>query len=158
MSKVDLSDGFYHLWLRLEETHCLVVLLTTRKNEPALIGIPMTNPMGSLSSPPNFPACTETVANLANDNLDDGVVVADTCLRSHRLDVVSESQPVKEPSPDPGAIPSPDPSASPNPVPSFDPSLEPCTVPSSVPSPVPSAFPSQDPSSIPRPVAEIYRS
>ena len=31
MSKVDLSDGFYHLWLRLEETHCLVVLLTTRK-------------------------------------------------------------------------------------------------------------------------------
>ena len=66
--------------LRPEDTHCLAVLFLTRKNEPALIVIPMTNPMGWLSSPPNFSACTETVADLAKDNLDDGAVIAATCL------------------------------------------------------------------------------
>ena len=46
MSKVDLSDGFYWLWLRPEDIHHLAVLFPTQKNEPSLIGIPMTNPMG----------------------------------------------------------------------------------------------------------------
>ena len=71
MSKVDLSDGFYRLWLRPEDTHRLAVLFPSRKNEPALIGIPLTNPMGWVSSPPNFSACTETVCDMANADLKD---------------------------------------------------------------------------------------
>ena len=54
MSKVDLSDGFYRIWLRPEDTHRLAVLFPSRKNEPALVGILLTNSMGWVSSPPNF--------------------------------------------------------------------------------------------------------
>ena len=76
MSKIDLSDGFYRLWLRPEDTPALAVLLPTRENEPPLIGIPLTNPMGWVSSPPNFSSCTETVADMANADLDDPVAMA----------------------------------------------------------------------------------
>ena len=69
MSKVDLSDGFYRLWLRPEDTHRLAVLFPSRENEPALVGIPLTDPMGWVSSPPNFSACTESVCDMANDDL-----------------------------------------------------------------------------------------
>jgi hypothetical protein len=69
MSKVDLLDGFYRLWLQPEDTMRLAVLFPSRPNEPDLIGIPLTNPMGWVSSPMNFCACTETVANLANEGI-----------------------------------------------------------------------------------------
>ena len=69
MSKIDLSDGFYRLWLRPEDTHRLAVLFPSRENEPTLVGIPLTNPMGWVSSPPNFCACTETVCDMANADL-----------------------------------------------------------------------------------------
>ena len=54
MSKIDLSNCFYRLWLHPEDTHRLVVLLLTREHERDLIGIPLTNPMRWVSSPPNF--------------------------------------------------------------------------------------------------------
>ena len=46
MSKVDLSNGFYRLWLRPKDTHRLAVLFPSRPDEPDLIGIPLANPMG----------------------------------------------------------------------------------------------------------------
>ena len=46
MSKNDLLDGFYRLWLRSEGTHRLAVLFPSQPNEPDLIGIPLTNSMG----------------------------------------------------------------------------------------------------------------
>ena len=49
-----------------------------------------------VSSPPNFSACTETVADMANDNLGDCVSMKYACNTPHRLDVVSETQPVVE--------------------------------------------------------------
>ena len=66
LSKVDLSDGFFRLWLRPEDTLQLAVLFPTRKGEPPLIGIPLIYPMGWCESPPNFTACTEIVTDLAN--------------------------------------------------------------------------------------------
>ena len=66
LSKVDLSDGFYRLWLRPEDVLKLAVVFSTCKGETPLIGIPLTNPMGWCESPPNFSACTETVADLDN--------------------------------------------------------------------------------------------
>ena len=93
MSKIDLSDGFYRLWLRPEDTLRLAVLFPSREGEPPLVGIPLTNPMGWVSSPPNFCACTETVADLANDALANPLEVAKARLVPHRLDVISESLP-----------------------------------------------------------------
>ena len=46
MSKIDLSDGFYWLWLQLEDTLKLAVLFPSRPGEAPLVGIPLTNPMG----------------------------------------------------------------------------------------------------------------
>ena len=93
MSKVDLSDGFYRLWLRPEDTMRLAVLFPSRQGEPDLIGIPLTNPMGWVSSPPNFCACTETIADLANDGINDKNAMRKARTTPHRLDVVSESSP-----------------------------------------------------------------
>eukprot|EP00536_Pseudo-nitzschia_multiseries_P018029 jgi/Psemu1/53796/gm1.53796_g len=66
MSKIDLADGFYRVQLKPEDTMKLGVHFPSRKGEPSLIGIPLTNPMGWKSSPPNFCAFTETIAGLAN--------------------------------------------------------------------------------------------
>ena len=93
MSKVDLSDGFYRLWLRPEDTHRLAVLFPSRPNKPDLIGIPLTNPMGWVSSPPNFSACTETIADLANADLQDPAAMQHARITPHRLDVISETEP-----------------------------------------------------------------
>ena len=93
MSKIDLSDGFYRLWLRPEDTHRLAVLFPSRPEEPDLIGIPLANPMGWVSSPPNFSACTESIADLANMDLADPIAVAEAFKTPHRLDVIAESDP-----------------------------------------------------------------
>ena len=64
-----------------------------KKNEPALVGIPLTNPMGWVSSPPNFSACTETVCDMANVDLKNVESMRNARTTPHRLDVVSESRP-----------------------------------------------------------------
>jgi len=46
MSKIDLSDGFYRLWIKPEDTIKLTVLLPMRPGDPPFIGIPLANPMG----------------------------------------------------------------------------------------------------------------
>ena len=85
------------LWLRPEDTGHLGVLFPTRLNEPKLIGIPLTNPMGWVLSPPNFSGCTETVTDtvtdMANDDLDDTVALAKAQRTSHCLDIVSKTKP-----------------------------------------------------------------
>lgn len=93
LSKIDLSDGFYRLWLRPEDTLKLAVLIPGKPGEPPLLGIPLTNPMGWSESPPNFSACTETVADLANMELSRAHAVATARQAPHRLDKVSESAP-----------------------------------------------------------------
>jgi hypothetical protein len=95
-SKVDLSDGFYCLWLRPEDTMRLAVLFPSQPNEPDLIGIPLTNPMGWVSSPPNFCAYTETVADLANEGIHNKETMTKTRTTPHRFDVVSGSRPAPE--------------------------------------------------------------
>ena len=54
MSKVDLSDCFYWLWLWPEDTLKLAVLFPSCPGEVPLVGIPLTNPMGWCLSPQNF--------------------------------------------------------------------------------------------------------
>ena len=90
MSKIDLADGFYRVWLNPEDTPALAVLFPSRPGEPDLIGIPLTLPMGWAESPPYFCAATETVADLANMELQQPTGIASARKTPHRLDVLSE--------------------------------------------------------------------
>eukprot|EP00536_Pseudo-nitzschia_multiseries_P008417 jgi/Psemu1/20386/gm1.20386_g len=77
MSKIDLSDGFYWLWLRPKDT---------MPGEPPLIGTPLTNPIGWCSSLLNFCACTETIADQANAALSTPARVEAAKTTPHKLD------------------------------------------------------------------------
>jgi len=163
MSKIDLSDGFYRLWLRPEDTHRLAVLFPSRPDEPKLVGIPLANPMGHVSSPPNFSACTETVADLANAALADPIAREEARSTPHRLDVVSESLP--DPTDDPTPIPSSTSEVSSavdktNKNVTIDTAkAEPTSEPSDHPSQIPSDGPSSEPSGQPSfpPAAKQFR-
>ena len=98
MSKIDLSDGFYRLWLRPEDTLKLAVLFLSKPGEEPLVRIPLTNPMGWCLSPPNFSACTETVADLANASLENLSEQATARKIPHRLDTIFEMTPLEVPS------------------------------------------------------------
>ena len=92
-SKTNLSDGFYWLRLRTEDTFKLAVLFLSCPGEAPLVGIPLTNPMGWCLSPLNFSTCTETVADLANASLENLSEQATTRMTSHRLDTISKTNP-----------------------------------------------------------------
>ena len=65
--KVDLSDGFYRVWLDLRAIPKLALVLPplTDSKEP-LVALPLALPMGWVESPPWFSVVTETGADLAN--------------------------------------------------------------------------------------------
>ena len=93
MSKIDLSDSFYQLFLHPKDTYHLAVLFPSQPNELELIGIPLRNPMGWVSSPPNFSACTETITDMANSDLSDPNAMALACHTLHQFDFLSKSNP-----------------------------------------------------------------
>jgi hypothetical protein len=65
--KIDLSDGFYRIRLKAEDTPRLAVAMPHRPGEPARIAVPLTSTMGWVESPPWFTSTTETVVDLANE-------------------------------------------------------------------------------------------
>ena len=97
MSKFDLSVGFNRLWLRPEDTLKLAGLFPSRPGKAPLVGIPLTNPMGWCSPPPNFSACTETVADLANAYLENPSEQVTARTTSHCLDTISKTAPLDIP-------------------------------------------------------------
>jgi hypothetical protein len=88
LSKIDIADGFYHIWIKAEDVPKIGVLFPSRAGKAPMIGFPLVLPMGWMQSPPLFTAATETVANLANSDLTNNVPNT-----PHRLDSVSKSQP-----------------------------------------------------------------
>ena len=92
ISKVDVADGFYRIWVLAEDAPKLAVLFPTRAGEPALVGIPMALPMGWKESPPHFSVATETIVDLANS----AIVNPHVQPGVHRLDVISETPPTGE--------------------------------------------------------------
>ena len=50
LAKIDIADGFYRVWLRLDDIPKLGVVL------PLLIAFPLALPMGWVESPPYFTA------------------------------------------------------------------------------------------------------
>ena len=96
LCKVDISDGFYRVWLRLEDIPKLGVAFPTEVQGQHLVAFPLVLPMGWVSSPPYFCAATETVADVSNAR----IMLGDKPAR-HRLDRVADSEPVLDSSTSP---------------------------------------------------------
>jgi hypothetical protein len=67
--KIDISDGFYRIWLNSSDIPTLAVSLPPLQDNETLIALPLVLPMGWTESPPYFTVATETVADLANQRL-----------------------------------------------------------------------------------------
>jgi len=69
LSKIDIADGCYCIWLKAEDVPKLAMTFPTRPGEEPLVAMPHVLPMGWRESPPCFSTSTETVADLANNSL-----------------------------------------------------------------------------------------
>jgi hypothetical protein len=87
LSKIDIADGFYRIWVNVNDVPKLGVVVLTLPGQPQIIGFPLVLTMGWMQSPPLFTAATETAAGLANQELR-----ASKPAQPHRLDIVSESK------------------------------------------------------------------
>lgn len=99
--KIDIADGFYRVWVRLEDVPKLAVAVPHKAGEPPLLALPLALPMGWTQSPPYFCAVTETIADLANRRLHQRRYYP----HPHRLEQLANT------------LPSPVPMAAPSPVP-----------------------------------------
>ena len=54
LSKLDIADGFYRIWLLPRDVLKLGVLFPQLDGEPDLVAFPLTLPMGWINSPPYF--------------------------------------------------------------------------------------------------------
>jgi hypothetical protein len=100
LSKIDIANGFYRIWVRASDVPKLGVLFPTDNGEGYLVGFPLALPIGWTESPQIFTAATETVTDLTNTALSSGAVFG-----PHRLEVQSET-PAPSPTP-PSLIPRP---------------------------------------------------
>jgi hypothetical protein len=87
LSKIDIADGFYRIGVNANDVPKLGVVVPALPGQPKIIVFPLVLPMGWMQSPPLFTAATETVADLANQELQ-----ASAPAQPHRLDIMSESQ------------------------------------------------------------------
>ena len=62
--KVDISDGFYHVDLNIDDIPKLGLIFPTADGEEPLIAFLMVLPMGWKNSPPIFSTATETIAKV----------------------------------------------------------------------------------------------
>ena len=88
LCKVDISDGFYRVWLRAEDIPKLGVAFPSERVGEHLVAFPLVLPMGWVSSPPYFCAHTETVADVTNERIMQGARP-----HPHRLDRIADTTP-----------------------------------------------------------------
>jgi hypothetical protein len=67
--KIDLSDGFYQIFVNATDIPKLGVAFPTLSGEEPLVAFPLALPMGWTESPPYFCAFTETIADVANERI-----------------------------------------------------------------------------------------
>ena len=102
LMKIDISDGFYRVNLSIDDIPKLGVVFPTAPGQEPLVALPLVLPMGWKNSPPIFSTVTETIADMANQRIQNDAYVPPT----HHLDTKCESIP----SPDP--LPAPEPHGS----------------------------------------------
>ena len=66
ISKADIKDGFYRLFLNPSDCLRLSIVLPQYEGEPQLVGIPLACTMGWVQSPPTFCTMSETVCDISN--------------------------------------------------------------------------------------------
>jgi hypothetical protein len=91
LCKVDISDGFYRVWLRADDIPKLGVSFPAESDGEHLVAFPLVLPMGWVSSPPYFCAHTETVADVTNERIMRGERPP-----PHRLDRLADTMPPPE--------------------------------------------------------------
>ena len=69
MSKYDLMDGFYHIFLAPDDALKLAIMMPHYDGEVQLAAVPLSLTMGWTKSPPTFSTASKTAADLANVQL-----------------------------------------------------------------------------------------
>ena len=66
MSKIDIADGFYRVWVQPRGVQNLGVVFPKYDSEEQMVAFLMVLPMGWIESPPYFCMVMETVTDLSN--------------------------------------------------------------------------------------------
>lgn len=69
MLKCDLTDGYYRLGLVINDIPKIAVTFPSSQKQKLLIALPLVLPMGWKNSGPDFCAATETITNMANNDI-----------------------------------------------------------------------------------------
>ena len=69
LSKFDVTDGFYRIFLVPNDALKLAVMMPHYDGEPQLAAVPLSLTMGWTKSPPTFSAASEMATDLANAQL-----------------------------------------------------------------------------------------
>ena len=86
MLKCDLADGYYRLNLVVRDIPKLALVFPTKPNEEPLIALPLVLPMGWKNSGPAFCAATETITDMANQDIRTNVQQL-----PHKLDSIAQA-------------------------------------------------------------------
>lgn len=96
LAKIDIADGFYRVWLRVDDIPHLGVALPTAPGTTPVIAFPLALPMGWVESPPYFTSFTETACDLANQALHRATATPAQQLHlrtQHRLELLANTDP-----------------------------------------------------------------
>jgi hypothetical protein len=85
LSKIDIANGFYRVWVRASDVPKLGVMFPAQNGEEYLVGLPIALSMVWTESPKIFTSATEMVADIANADL-----AAGTVFGPHHFDAQSE--------------------------------------------------------------------
>jgi hypothetical protein len=69
MAKIDIADGFYRVWVAINNVPKLGVALPVSPGSVPLVAFPLVLPMRWVDSPPYFTSVTETICDAANSVL-----------------------------------------------------------------------------------------
>jgi hypothetical protein len=88
---VDIADGFYRIWVNVDNITKLAVALPPLGSTEPLVALPLVLPMGWTESLPYFCAATETVTDISNRRL-----LNRWKAPPHRLEVMANTRPPPE--------------------------------------------------------------
>jgi hypothetical protein len=63
MAKIDIADGFYRVWVQIDDVPKLVDALPTSPGSAPLVSFPLALPIGWVELPPYFGTLTETLCD-----------------------------------------------------------------------------------------------
>jgi hypothetical protein len=108
IAKIDVADAFMRIPLFVPHIPMLAAILPVYPGETPLVAFPMILPMGWIESPQYLCSVTETIADVANNLLAQGLHSG----TPHRLDALADTAPAAgpiepEPAPDATSLPTP---------------------------------------------------